>query len=104
MAKEWYDYETESGNGLIFPRMHFRTMLKVREIIRFPFDLTTPGDLYIEPFDIYTPQDIDAEIIVMGSDAHCHVGKELGKFKEAIAFFCDETDKDETIKQISKIA
>ena len=102
MVKKWYDYETESGDELMLsPRMHFRNMVKVREIMGFPFNLTVSGDLYKEPFDVYTFQ--DDEIIVMGSDAHCHVGNELGKYKEVILFFCDESNRDKLIKQIRKV-
>ena len=68
MVKKWYDYETESGDELMLsPRMHFRNMVKVREIMGFPFNLTVSGDLYKEPFDVYTFQ--DDEIIVINPQA-----------------------------------
>lgn len=127
MTKTWYDYETESGNKLMFPRMHFRNMNNVGALMGFPFKLipskmsreqtkhvfiknkdklkyVTKNDpsLYQEPYDTYMHK--DTEILVIGGDTHCHVGKELGKYKEGIVFFCDETDKEDIIKQIKKVA
>ena len=100
MAKTWYEYETESGNKLMNPRMNFRNMNRTGGI-NFPFNLTKPGDLYAEYKDIYSYK--DSEIVVVGGDAHCHEGEELGKYQEGIAFFCEETNKEEIIEQIRRV-
>ena len=101
MVKKFYDYETESGNKLMFPRMHFRNMNNVKALIEFPFNLTIPRGLYTEPYDTYSYKNTD--ILVIGGDAHCHIKGELGKYKEGIAFYCEDADKKEIIKQIKKV-
>jgi hypothetical protein len=103
MAMKWYEFESTQWNKITFYRMHFRNLNGIKEKIDFPFEITKKNDLYKEPFDSYTLKNTGAEIIVMVSDAHCHVGTGLGKYQEAIAFFCDEKDREEIVKQIEKI-
>ena len=126
MTKKFYDYETESGNKLMSPRMHFRNMNNLGGLLGFPFKLipskmsreqtqhifiededglkyATANDpsIYQEPYDAYSYK--NNKIFVIGGDAHCHVGEELGKYQEGIIFSCEDADKEEIIKQIKKV-
>ena len=100
MTKHWYDYEEESGDRLIFPRNHLRNIIKSTELFSFPFELVERNSG--KPYDVYVFN--ECELLVVGGGSHCHVGEEFGKYNEGIVFFCDETEKEEVIKQIRKVA
>ena len=53
MEYKWYDYETESGNKLMFPRIHFRNMNKVKAIMDFMVTFKEEKKLQ-EKFDRYS--------------------------------------------------
>lgn len=101
MTERWYDFETETGRELVCPRINFRNMRGgIGSLMGFSLKPVELNDLYKHPFDIYSFK--DAEIIVMGGDAHCHTEEKLAKYKDSIAFFCDEKDKEKVIKEIEK--
>lgn len=100
--KQFYDYETEGGTGLMFPRNHLRNMFNARAVIGFPFALTERNDLYNHPYDIYTDPETSSSIWVIGGDAHSHVGKKLGKYKEGVVLYCKPEHKEDLIRRISK--
>jgi len=101
--KQFYDYEAEGGTGLMSPRNHLRNISKYLGFVTCPFQLTEANDLYAHPYDIYHEEKTNSHIWVIGGDAHCHVGEELGKYEEAIVLYCKPEDKENLIKDISKV-
>jgi len=101
MATKCFDYETESGEKTVFPRVTFRNMHQVRAAINFPFNLVERDNN--KPYDIYKDPESSALILVIGGDKHCHVNGQLGKYKEGIVIECEEKNKDILIKKISSV-
>ncbi|MCD4771611.1 hypothetical protein K8R30_04335 [archaeon] len=100
--KQFFDYETEGGTGLMFPRNHLRNMLKAQATIGFPFNLVEKNGLYTHPYDIYSDPKTNSRIWVIGGDAHCHTKEKLARYKEGIVLYCKPEHKEDLIKRISK--
>ena len=100
--KQFYDFETEDGTGLMFPRNHLRNISKMGAILGFPFNLTEANNLYTHPYDIYTDPKTNSSIWAIGGDAHCHTKEKLARYKEAIVLYCKPEHKEDLIRRISK--
>ena len=103
--RQFFEYETNGKAGEMFIRNHFRNMFNVKASVkaRFSFDLTKANGLHSHPYDIYTDPKTGSEIWVLGNEAHCHVGKELGKYDEGIVLYCKPKDKKGLLKRVSKV-
>ena len=100
MTKKFFDYEIESGQNLVFPKNHFRNLCNLGEIVGFDFEIVEFNKL---AYDIYSDSKTGALIYVIGGDEHCHTKNKLRRYQEGIAIFCEEKDKEEIIKKITKI-
>lgn len=96
---KFFDYETESKQNVVFPRNHFRNMHNLGSLVGFNFEIVERGKVY----DIYSEPKTKALIYVVGGDAHCHKENQLGRYQEGIAVLCEEKDKEELIKEITKV-
>ena len=97
--KKLYELANEGGTDPRFPRHSFRNMSNLSEM--FPLIRVDLDDSM--PYDVYKIKGCDAEIMVVGGDSHCHVGAELGKYKEGIVFLCEESEKQKVITALNKL-
>ncbi|MDO8516693.1 MAG: hypothetical protein Q7S33_01075 [Nanoarchaeota archaeon] len=103
MAIKCFDYEDEDKKLILAPRIQFRNMYEFWGPVSFGFPLKLIERDDNKPYDLYEDLRSLAVIYVVGGDKHCNAHGQLEKYKEGIAVQCKKKDKEDIIKQISRI-
>lgn len=107
MAKQWYDYETETGknSGDVPSRDYFRLKFDYEIAMEVPFYIIERNEK--KPYDAYYFRDLKSSppvfglgpVLIIGGKTH----QNNGMCQDGIAFSCEENEKEKIIRIIQSI-